>query len=181
MYNKLTPPLGPILDGTSGFAGIRQHYMSQNFMLSETHLFGPSFINEFRFGYNWGNYQNIQENDLTCPSASLGLGGVPCTGTGFFKNGGIPVMNISGIQALGSHGNDPSIQLQNIYQFLDNVTKIHGSHTFKAGVSIQNFRIYFLQPPNPRGTYGYAGCTPVGEQLWAHRLWSCRFSARSDE
>ena len=52
MYNKLTPPLGLILDGRGNFAGSRQHYMSQNFMLTETHLFNPNLINEFRLGYN---------------------------------------------------------------------------------------------------------------------------------
>lgn len=47
--------------------------------------------------------------------------------------------------------------MQNIYQALDNLTWIKGNHTLKFGASIQNFRIYFLQPPNPRGTYGYNG------------------------
>ncbi len=157
MYNTLTPPLGPILDGTANYAGSYEHYMSQNFMLSETHVFNASFINEFRLAYNWGNYQNIQPNDLVNESAALGLGGVPFNGTGYFRNGGLPSVSISGIQAFGSHGNDPSIEMQNIYQLLDNVTKIHGNHTFKAGVSFQNFRIYFLQPPNPRGSYTYSG------------------------
>lgn len=157
MYNTLTPPLGLTLDGTGNFAGSRQHYMSQNFMLSETHLFSPGLVNEFRFGYNWGNFQNIQPNDLVNEAANLGLGGMPFSGPGYFKNGGLPSVSVSGIQAFGSHGNDPSIELQNIYQILDNVTVIHGSHTFKAGVSIQNFRIYFLQPPNPRGSYSYSG------------------------
>jgi Carboxypeptidase regulatory-like domain len=157
MYNTLTPPLGNVLDGTAGFAGNRQHYMGQNFMLSETHLFNPTFINEFRFGYNWGDYENIQPNDLVNESANLGLGGVPFSGPGYYKNGGLPSVSVSGIQGFGSHGNDPSIELQNIYQVLDNITKIHGNQTFKLGVSLQNFRIYFLQPPNPRGSYNYSG------------------------
>lgn len=157
MYNTLTPPLGNVLDGTGSYAGSRQHYMSQNFMVSESHIFNPSFINEFRFGYNWGNYQNIQPNDLVDKAANLGLGGMPFSGPGYFLNGGLPAVSVSGIQGFGSHGNDPSIELQNIYQILDNVTKIHGNHTFKMGVSIQNFRIFFLQPPNPRGSYSYSG------------------------
>lgn len=165
MYNTLTPPLGPILDGTTNYAGSRQHYMSQNFMLSETHLFNANYANELRFGYNWGNYQNLHANYNTNVAATLGLGGMPF-GPGFFKNGGIPVINISGIQALGSHGNDPSIELQNVYQLLDNVTIIKGNHSIKAGVSFQNFRVFFLQPPNSRGTYGYngtyTGVTSVG-------------------
>lgn len=157
MYNSLTPPLGNVLDGTGNFAGNRQHYMTQNFMLSESHVFTPTLINEFRLGYNWGDYENIQPNALVNESAALGLGGVPFNGPGYYKNGGLPSVSISGIQAFGSHGNDPSVELQNIYQILDNVTKVHGNHTFKAGVGYQNFRIYFLQPPNPRGSYNFNG------------------------
>lgn len=156
MYNKLTPPLGLILDGTGSYAGARQHYMSQNFMASETHVFNPKLINEARLAYNWGNYQNVQPNANTNEAAALGLGGMPF-GAGFFENGGLPSVSVSGIQAFGSHGNDPSIELQNIYQGLDNVTKIWGNHTVRVGVSVQNFRIYFLQPPNPRGSYTYSG------------------------
>ncbi len=156
MYNKLTPPLGLILDGTGSYAGAREHYMSQNFMVSETHLFNANLINEARFSYNWGNYQNLQPNLNTNEASALGLGGMPF-GAGFFENGGLPSVSVSGIQAFGTHGNDPSIELQNIYQGLDNVTKIWGNHTIKAGVSSQNFRIYFLQPPNPRGSYSYSG------------------------
>ena len=165
IYNKLTPPLGLILDGTGGFAGSRQHYLSENFMLSETHVFNANLVNEFRLGYNWGDFENIQPNWNVNEAANLGLGGMPF-GPGFYKNGGLPSVSVSGIQAFGSHGNDPSVELQNIYQLLDNVTKIWGNHSIKAGVSIQNFRIYFLQPPAPRGSYsyggGYTGVSSVG-------------------
>jgi hypothetical protein len=156
MYNKLTPPLGLILDGTGNFAGSRQSYLGENFMLSETHLFTPTLVNEFRFGYNWGSYQNLQPNYDTNEAAALGLGGMPF-GAGTYKNGGLPSISVGGIQGFGSHGNDPSIELQNIYQIQDNVTRIFGNHTLKGGVSLQNFRIFFLQPPNPRGSYSYSG------------------------
>ena len=134
-------------------------------MLSETHVFNANLVNEFRLGYNWGDFENIQPNSNVNEAANLGLGGMPF-GAGFYKNGGLPSVSVSGIQAFGSHGNDPSVELQNIYQVLDNVTKIWGNHSIKAGVSYQNFRIYFLQPPAPRGTYsyggGYTGVSSVG-------------------
>src|SRR6202167_314356 len=47
-----TPPLGPVLDGgndVSSFHGATNFNLAQNFMASETHLFTPSLINEFRF------------------------------------------------------------------------------------------------------------------------------------
>lgn len=158
MYNDLTPPLGPILDGTGNFAGSTESYMAESFMLSETHTFTPTLLNEFRIGYNWGNYQNLQGNFNTNEAASLGLGGMPFSGPGYFKNGGLPNVSMNNtVLTFGSHGNDPSIELQNIYQVLDNVTMVAGNHTIKAGISLQNFRIFFLQPPNPRGSYSYSG------------------------
>ena len=156
MYNTFAAPLGPILDGIGSYQGSRQNYMSQNFMLSETHLFNANLINELRLGYNWGLYKNLQPNYNTNVAATLGLGGMPF-GPGTFENGGLPSVSVGGIQGFGSHGNDPSIEAQNIYQLLENVTKIWGAHTIKAGFSTQNSRIYFLQPPNPRGSYSYSG------------------------
>jgi hypothetical protein len=156
-YNKNTPPLGDLLDGTGSYAGLRQDYMSQNMMVSWTHVFSPTFINEFRIGYNWGNYANIQANATDNISATYGLGGVPFSGPGYYDNGGFPSISVGGLQAFGAHGNDPSIERQNIPQLLDNVTKTWGKHTFKAGVSFQELRIYFLQPPTPRGSYSFSG------------------------
>jgi hypothetical protein len=77
MYNTFAAPLGPILDGIGSFQGSRQNYISQNFMLSETHLFNANLINEFRLGYNWGLYKNLQPNYDTNVAATLGLGGMP--------------------------------------------------------------------------------------------------------
>jgi hypothetical protein len=51
VINLNTAPLGPILDGTTNFAGQHQSYRAENFMISETHLFNPNLINEFHFGY----------------------------------------------------------------------------------------------------------------------------------
>lgn len=155
-YNTLTPPLGPVLDGTGNYAGSRESYLTQNFMLSETHIFTPNLINEFRFGYNWGDYQNLQPNYDVNEAANLGLGNMPF-GSGYFKNGGLPSVSVGGIQAFGSHGNDPSIEGQNIYQILDNLTKVVGNHSLKFGVGLQNFRVMFLQPPTSRGAYSYSG------------------------
>ena len=62
--------------------------LAQNFMASETHLFSPSFINEFRFGYNWGLSMIAQLNNISMRQTLIpGLGGVPFSGPG---TGGIP-------------------------------------------------------------------------------------------
>jgi hypothetical protein len=155
-YNQLTPPLGSILDGTTNFAGVREAYLSQSFMLSETHIFNPRLINEFRFGYNWNKSQNLQANYDKNVSATLGMNNMPF-GPGYFDNGGVVPTSVTGIQGFGSHGNDPSVEGQNVYQILDNVTKVIGNHSIKAGFGLQSFRVLFVQPPNSRGAYNFTG------------------------
>jgi hypothetical protein len=156
VVNKLTPPLGDVLDGTTNFAGISETYLTENFMVSETHEFTPNTINEFRFSYNYAKFQNLQANYNVDLATQLGLGGMPF-GPGFPDNGGLPSVAIGGIQAFGSHGNDPSNEGQNLYQILDNFTKVIGNHSLKIGFNHQPFRILFLQPPSPRGNYSYNG------------------------
>ena len=156
VINKLTPPLGPILDGTTNFAGKSETYLTENFMASDTHEFTGKTINEFRFSYNYAKFQNLQSNYDVNEAAALGLGGMPY-GPGFPNNGGLPSISIGTPQAFGSHGNDPSDEGQNLYQILDNFTRIVGNHSLKAGFNHQTFRILFLQPPSPRGAYTYSG------------------------
>ncbi len=147
-------PLGPILDG-SGYGGERDFIFSQNFMLSETHIFTPTLTNEFRFGYNWNHSAYKQANaDNPTIASSLGLGGVPALGPGqyglplgYFPNGGI--------QQWGSVGTNN--ETQNVYQILDNVTKILGNHSLKFGVSFQAVRFSYLYAPASLGQYYFNG------------------------
>jgi hypothetical protein len=154
------PALGPILDG-GGFGSDGTVYnLAQNFMASETHLFSPNLINEFRFGYNWGVYEYSQING-SVPADQLvpGLGGVPFTGFAG-PNGGLPNILFRGSLRLTSAGTStdtPSVERQNIYQILDNVTKIHGSHSFKFGIQLESIRTSFAQSTYPRGRYNFNG------------------------
>ncbi len=156
VQNTNTAPLGPILDGTGSYAGKDQNYLSENGMGSETHIFNPNVTNEFRFSFNWGAFANLQENYNVNVSAKLGLGGIPF-GPGFQDNGGLPQVGVGGIASFGSHYFDPSVEHQNIYQILDNVTTIIGNHSLKFGLDLQSIRVAFLQPYNSRGNYSFSG------------------------
>jgi outer membrane receptor protein involved in Fe transport len=149
-------PLGPILDG-GGFGGANDTNLAENFILSETHAFTSNLVDEFRFGYNYivSQYHQPNANNYSL-ATSLGLGGIPNNGPGL---GGIP---------LGYFGNGP-IQInqwgsvgtqdeaQNVYQFLDNVTRTIGNHSLKAGVSFQSIRVFDRYAPNPIGQYYFNG------------------------
>jgi len=145
-------PLGPILDG-SGFGGQNDTNLAENFMLSETHSFGPTLSNEFRFGYNWIQSVYHQPNaDNNSLSTTLGLGGVPDLGPGL---GGIPLgyFNDGSIHQWGSVGTQD--EAQNVYQILDNVSKTFGNHSLKAGVSFQAIRVFDRYAAAPLGQYFY--------------------------
>lgn len=156
IINTFPAPLGPILDGTTSFQGHNQSYLSDNFMLSETHTFSPTLINEFRFGFNWGNDSNLQYNYGSDISASLGLGGVPFSEGP--QNGGLPSTTFtSGYTAFGAHGNNPAHEGENVYEILDNLTKVVGNHSLKVGFEYMPQRWYSTNAANPRGSYSYSG------------------------
>jgi hypothetical protein len=147
-------PLGPVLDG-SGYGGHYDTSLAMNFMGSETHIFTPTLTNEFRFGYNWGVF-NFQQPNAYNPTvnSSLGLGPQPSN----LKPGqyGLPQGYVNGtIQQWGSDG--ISRESQNVYQILDNVTKIWGNHSLKFGAAFQAVRFYYIYAPADLGQYHWDG------------------------
>lgn len=151
---KHPAPLGPILDGGSFGDTGNIINLGENFAGSETHIFTPTLTNEFRFGYNYGHfgYQEFNANNPTA-ATSLGLGGIPYNP----GNGGLPFFSVSGLSNFGGPQFYASNEYNNVYQILDNVTKVAGNHTLRVGVSFQRIRFSTSQPTQPRGTYNYRG------------------------
>ncbi len=160
-----TAPLGDIIDGgndVSGFFGNSDFNLGRNFMGSETHVFNPKLINEFRLAYNWGNFQFLQANS-TVPASVLipGMNDIPF-GPPFNPepNGGLPYMLFQGqggLSAGGARRDVPSIERENTYQILDNVTKVWGRHSVKFGLELQSIRASGSQSQYPRGRYRWNG------------------------
>jgi len=144
--------------------------LAQNFMASETHLFTPLLINEFRFGFNEGKFGFYQEN-ANVPADQLvpGMGGVPFAGYPE-PNGGLPwIVTSRGnlpISAAGARHDVPSIEHQNVYQILDNVTKVRGSHSLKFGVQLESIRTSFAQAEYPRGSYWFSSARWQAKAIW---------------
>ncbi|MCL2660124.1 MAG: Plug and carboxypeptidase regulatory-like domain-containing protein, partial [Acidobacteriaceae bacterium] len=92
-------PMGPILDGGGGngnpdISGKMLNY-GNNFVLSETHIFNPNVVNEFRFAYNYGKFSILNPGYDSNDAADLGFGGIPY-GPDWPMNGGMPSTTISG-------------------------------------------------------------------------------------
>jgi hypothetical protein len=153
-------PLGPVLDGGGGNGSLNvsgsQVDYGNNFVVSETHIFSPRLVNQFRFGYVYAHYDILNPGYNTNDAAALGLGGVP-SGAGFPLNGGLPTTTVSGIASFGAHAFRPEVEFANEYQILDNFTMNLGNHAVSLGFSYQSIRSDVLEPPSSHPAYSFGG------------------------
>ena len=144
---------GGIADGGS-FSSGDQLAKSWNSVISETHAFSPSLINEVRAGYNRIASSRLQPNaNTTGIPDQFGIPGVPQADS----NGGLGTFFISGLNQLGSNQFLPSIELSTTSQMTDNLTKSLGRHTIKVGFQYQRLGFNILQPPSGRGAWSFSG------------------------
>ncbi|MGH9328496.1 MAG: hypothetical protein ACRD2B_17640 [Terriglobia bacterium] len=135
------PPLGIINELRTGDSGV----------LSWTHTFSPTVLNEFRMGFarNWENeapevngYQDLQQ---------LGIQGVP-TGPGYDN---APAFNITCITStdVGSE----TYNIGNDFQYTDDLTWVWGSHSMKFGTNIVRDQINSYGNSDLYGVYNFTG------------------------
>jgi hypothetical protein len=146
-------PFPGIADGGS-FADGDQTANSSNSVISETHLFSPTLVNEVRAGFNRIATTRLQPNgDTLGIPAQFGIQGVPQVPS----NGGLGSIFITGLTTLGSNQYLPSIEYSNTLQFTDNLSKHLGKQSLKVGFEFQQLRFSILQPPSGRGTWSFSG------------------------
>lgn len=122
--------------------------------LGETHVFTPTFTNEAHIGWNHNVQSQLSSNaaELGIPE-QYGIAGVPQV----TDNGGLPSFGISGLTSLGPSPYMPTLGTITSLEIMDNVTKIYGSHTFKAGFQFDRLYGIVFQPPFGRGQFTYSG------------------------
>jgi len=127
---------------------------AQNISIGETHTFSPQLVNDLRIGLNREHVLWLQPNGNTQGiPAQFGIQGVPQYPT----NGGLPRMFVGALTTFGSFGSMPSNKYGTTPQLNDDLTFIHGSHTFKFGVEQQFIRFPYTQPPQSRGSFTWGG------------------------
>jgi hypothetical protein len=143
-------PFPGYADGGGFFSGDEDNaYRSA--AASETHVFRPELINEFRLGYNRVHSRRFQLNYNQNVSAILGFPGVPFGP----ENGGLPQLTFSDAPQLGSPTFLPSLEIQNTYSISDNITWVRGSHTLKFGTEVRREQFTIFQPAESRGTLDF--------------------------
>ncbi len=146
-------PIPPPLDAASFSSG---NFLNRprNAVLSETHIFNPRIVNEFRLGYSRNRSERLQFDANENLSSQLGIPGIPFS----TNNGGLPQFGVNGLNTFGSSEYQPTVETQEVYHIIDSVSLIFGRHTLKIGAELKprvNFSI--LQPPVPRGAFNFTG------------------------
>ncbi|MBO0723124.1 MAG: TonB-dependent receptor, partial [Blastocatellia bacterium] len=84
---------------------------------------------------------------------SFGIQGIPQVE----GNGGLPPLNIGGLNRLGAVTWLVADRLSNTTQLTDNLTKIYKNHTFKGGIEYQYTNLPWVGPPYARGNFNFDG------------------------
>jgi hypothetical protein len=153
--NQPSPPFAGVIEGGSSvsFWSTNPTYM---IVLTETHVFNPNLINEFRASdeHNWNTRTDPGDIDNTFGvPAQYGIQGIPQTA----DNGGLPTFSVgSGISSFGSRTNI-TFQKVGAWQYSDNLTKIKGRHELKFGGEVNFTYGDIVQLPYPRGMFTYNG------------------------
>lgn len=145
----------------TGFGGGDFVDRSLNLAVSETHTFSSTLINEARFGYSRLRTSSQPASALASGvPAKYGIQGIPQTA----ENGGLPTIDISGLTSLGAGAfASPNRRSSDTIQFTENLTKVHGGHSFKGGFEYQRLHFPWIDPAWSRGEFsfgGYTGMTP---------------------
>ncbi|HEY9282561.1 MAG TPA: carboxypeptidase regulatory-like domain-containing protein [Pyrinomonadaceae bacterium] len=130
-----TPGASPSFPGF-GADSVQRYY---NFLISDTHVFSPSFTNEVRLAYN----RILLAAPLEDPSGPAGT---------------FPriVFNGTVVSSLGASPTFPQGRTANNYVVQDTVTYIRGNHTFRGGVDFLRQISTQAAPFAPRGVFTYA-------------------------
>lgn len=132
---------------------------SINLAVSETHVFSPTLVNEARFGYSKldTSSQPPSANTTGIPD-QYGIPGIPQAS----GNGGLPTIDINGLTSLGAGAfASPNRRTSDTIQFTENLTKIHGAHSFKGGFEYQRLHFPWIDPGWSRGEFGFNGYSGI--------------------
>src|SRR5437588_1487858 len=118
-------------------------------MISNTRTFTPSIVNEFRFGatkfYN-NLAQELQYERDVIKEFGIGLFDPPPIGWG------LPSIGITGFSGFGAGAAVPFVGTDKIFQAIDNVSWIKGSHSMKTGIEIRRDSYDMIGTQEIRGT-----------------------------
>jgi hypothetical protein len=153
-FDAMRAPNTP-LDGGMPTIGFRiQRRQTRNFLVSDTHIFRPTLINEFRFGLTRGF--NPRSGPINGPDIIQQLG-LTNLAPNLPQVNAMPTFSISGFQGISEIAYNTPAEIG--YQWQDNLTWTHGRHTVKMGTEIvHNYAaMYTVSPQAAFGNISFTG------------------------
>jgi hypothetical protein len=146
--NKVnTPPLPGALD-FSAFNGNTEQNLGRNAQLGYTRVWAPNLISETRIGFSRMVTSRTQYGADIDQFTAFGIGGYNPTGP---LNGGLPQIGLGRYTQIGASNWLPSKEYSNVWDFIQNVSLISGSHSLKFGGEFRPIKFPFFQVPYPHG------------------------------
>jgi hypothetical protein len=105
---------------------------AQGLAFNDTHIFGPSWLNELRVGWSSIKFFMTSIDYGKNLAQQVGIPGINLNEV----TSAMSQLTFQNIRNMGANGNQPLITNQNDWQFYDNITRTMGKHTLKAGGSL---------------------------------------------
>jgi hypothetical protein len=120
--------------------------------LTETHIFNPNLINEFKIGYSQFSNPRITNDQNVKFIEQFNIPGTRLDGPPY---AGVPQASVQGFATIGEPTNFPQKRLDHTYQLADNITFVRGRHSFKFGMDLLRFQVNGTVVGNGRGSYTF--------------------------
>jgi hypothetical protein len=144
-------PLPGALDGTY-FASNTATTLARNAMMSYTRVWNPAVITETRVAFTRLVTSRTQADPDTDQFRAFGIGGYNPTGP---KNGGLPSTTVDRYSGFGASDWLPSIEYNNVWDFIQNVAIQKRGHAIKFGAEYRPIKFPFFQFPSPHGNWRF--------------------------
>jgi hypothetical protein len=156
------PFSGPAYALVPGF-GTNVPRRAQNLMASETHVFTPALIGEFRGAYNrvaLGSFHENQGRDLNRQAGLPALSSQP-------RDTGLSFISLPGFSPLGDEYNNPQHSVSETFQGLGQASLQHGRGLLKFGGEFRSLRQTAYRDVLSRGMISFLGLSgnPLGDLL----------------
>jgi hypothetical protein len=148
------PWTGNFLAGNGNFA-TQYHIVGRSVALSWTSIVASTLVNELRAGFTRDDAHSdpIGVTVGTSAAQQFGLNGIPA---GPF-NAGLPPINITGLQRLGTAPWRPQVQIAQVWQLLDTLSWLKGAHSLKFGFESRHTSDNFLDAQSLQGQITSSG------------------------
>jgi len=151
------PPFQGALDG-GDFNGTSEVDLGRNAQLSYTRIWTPAIISESRVGFSRLVTARTQANANTDEFTAIGIGGYNPTTT---LNGGLPQIHFNDnsnnqrYRQVGANDWLPTKEYNNVWDFIQNVSVVKGTHSMKFGAEFRPIQFPFFQVPYPHGEMNF--------------------------